>query len=168
MILLRHPLGLSALLSASLASMLIACGGKVVVDASGAPGGGGAGGAAASTTSVSSSSEVTAIASVGVGGAGGCAGLQEDLVAKVAAAQACNTALSVPQCSGGTTVNDLCGCSVAANDTNSMAAQISTAAFKAWVNAGCGPIACLLCPPPPPAPWHCDPTSAVCEPTFEK
>ena len=171
MILLRYPLGLSALFSVSLASMLAACGNKVVVDANGTSGGGGAGGGAASTTSVtssSSSSEVTASASVGVGGSGGCSGLQEDLLAKVAAAQACNPALSIPQCSGGTTVNDLCGCSVAANDSNPMAAESATAAFNAWVKAGCGPFACLLCPPPPPAPWHCDPTSAVCEPTFVK
>ena len=90
------------------------------------------------------------------------------MIATVAAAQACNPALSVPQCSGTNTTVDLCGCPVVANDSSFQAAQLANMAFTTWVNAGCGPIECFTCPPPPDAPWFCDPTSAVCKPAFEK
>jgi hypothetical protein len=157
MVSLRHRLWLTGFFAASMASMLVACGGKVVVDAGGATGGGGA--ASTSTSSVGVG---------GVGGAGGCEGLQADLQAKVAAAQACNPALSVPQCSGALVVTDTCGCLVVANDGSAMAAQIANLAFDAWVGAGCGPYPCTLCPPGPPSPWYCDPTDSVCKPVFEK
>ena len=162
MVSLRHSLFPTALLLASLTSLLIACGGKVVVDGGGAAGEGGAGGSSTVTTTSSS------VVAVGVGGASGCEGLQADAVATLAAAQACNPALSVPQCSGTNTTIDLCGCAVVANDSSFTAAQLANMAFGTWVMAGCGPFECFTCPPPPTSPWYCDPTEAICKPAFEK
>lgn len=168
MILLHHPLSRAALLTVATASMLAACGGKVVVDAEGAPGEGGASSTTASVGSDGAGGLGSTGSTGGTGGAGGCEGLQEDLVAKVAAAQACNPALSVPQCSGGVTTVDTCGCTVVANDKSPAAAQSASIAFKTWVSAGCGPFQCTYCPPGPETPWYCDPTEAVCKPAFEK
>lgn len=161
MVSVRHPLFPAGLLAGSLATLLVACGGKVVVDGGGT-GEGGAGGTTATTTAI------TSVGPGGVGGAGGCAGLEADLAAKLAAAQACNPALSVPQCSGAVTTIDTCGCSVVANDSNAPGAQLATTAFETWVDAGCGPFNCAVCPPPPSSPWYCDPTTAVCLPAYEK
>jgi hypothetical protein len=158
MVSLRHSLFPVALLPASLAMLLMACGGKVVVDGGAVPGEGGGG--ASSATTVGSSVAVT----VGAGGAGGCAGLQADAIATLAAAQACNPALDASQCSGTVTSVDLCGCPVVANDAASSAAQLANMAFSTWVNAGCGPIECFACPPPPSSPWFCDPTTLLCKP----
>jgi hypothetical protein len=165
MLLLRHRPWLTGFLAASTASMLVACGGKVVVDAGGAPGGGGA---APATSSVGSDGAGGFGSTGSTGGTGGCEGLQADLMAKLAAAQACNPALSVPQCNGGVAAVDICGCTVVANDTSAAAAQSATTAFETWVGAGCGPLQCLYCPPGPGSPWYCDPTTAVCKPAFEK
>ena len=160
MIWLRSPLSRAALLAAAVASLLVACGGKVVVEADGVSGGGGA-------TTATISSSVGSSGNGGVG-AGGCEGLQADVVKKVAAAQACNPVLSVPQCSGMVTTVNLCGCPIVANDSSSMVAENATSAFKSWVSAGCGPFDCDNCPPGPGSAWYCDPTTAVCKPAFEK
>jgi hypothetical protein len=143
----------------------MACGGKVVVDGGGTPGEGGSGGTSATTTVTAPSSVAV---TVGVGGAGGCDGLQADAVATLAAAQACNPALSVPQCSGITTTVDLCGCPVDANNSSFQAAQLANMAFSTWVSAGCGPFACDTCPPPPDSPWECDPNESICKPVIFK
>jgi hypothetical protein len=161
----RHPGLRITLLLASLAALSAACGGKVVVESSGAAGSGGAGGAPDTAVTVGIGS---AAAQSGVGGAGGCTGLQADVTATLAAAQACNPALSVPQCSGTNTAVDTCGCPVVANDAAVEAAQLANMAFKTWVSAGCGPFNCFSCPPPPTSPWFCDPTAAVCKPAFQK
>lgn len=165
MVSLRHPLLRTALLALTLTSLLVACGGKVVVDGAGTPGEGGAGGTSTTTTTTSPSSQ----AATGAGGANAaCAGLQTDATATLAAAQACNPTLSVPQCSGTNVASDLCGCPVVANDSAFSAAQLANMAFKTWVSAGCGPIECFSCPPPPSSPWFCDPTAAICKPAFTK
>ena len=158
MVWLRPSLFPIALVVASFTSLLMACGGKVVVEGSGTPGGGG-GGASGSTSTTVGSSVV-----VGSGGAGGCAGLQADAIATLAAAQACNPGLDALQCTGTNTSVDLCGCPVVANDTAFTAAQLANMAFSTWVNAGCGPIECFACPPPPGSPWFCDPTTSLCKP----
>lgn len=164
MVSLHHSLFPTALLAASFTSLLIACGGKVVVDGGGTSGEGGAGGTSTTTTTSSSVVSVT----VGTGGTSGCEGLQADAVATLEAAQACNPALSVPQCSGKNTAVDLCGCEVVANDSSFTEAQLALMAFGTWVNAGCGPFDCESCPPPPTSPWYCDSTEAICKPAFEK
>jgi hypothetical protein len=169
MIWLHHPLSRAALLPVAIASMLVACSGEVVVDAGGTSGGGDGG--AASTSSVGTGSSGSS-GSGGTGstgsGIGGCEGLEANLAGKVAAAQACNPVLAVPQCSGVVTTLDFCGCTVVANDTSSMAAQIATKAFNEWVGAGCGPFDCFTCPPGPDTPWYCDSAASICKPAFEK
>lgn len=162
MVSIRHSLFPIALLSASLATLVMACGGKVIVDGGAVPGQGSGG--AGSTTATTVGSSVT----VGAGGAGGCAGLQADAITTLAAAQACKPQLGVPQCSGTNTSTDLCGCSVVANDGAVTAAQLANMAFGTWVNAGCGPVECLVCPPPPSSPWFCDPTTSLCKPAGVK
>lgn len=159
---LHRSLSRAALLTVASAALLVACGGKVVVEAEGASGGGGSGGSGVGATATTSASAVTS------GGTGGCEGLQADLVTKVATAQACNPALSVPQCSGSNVVLDLCGCSVVANDSSFEAGQSAALAFKTWVGAGCGPFDCKTCPPGPSTAWYCDSTASVCKPAFEK
>ncbi len=167
MVSLRHAVFPIALLAASLTSLLMACGGKVVVDGAGTPGEGG-GAASSGSISATTGSSVTVGVGVSVGGAGGCAGLQADVTATLAAAQACNPGIDALQCTGVNVVSDLCGCPVDANDSAITAAQLATMAFNTWVNASCGPFACSLCPPPPSAQWFCDPTEAICKPAFEK
>ncbi len=162
----RRPGLRITLLLASLAALSAACGGKVVVESSGATGGGGAGGAPGVTVSVGIGS--SAAQSGPGGGPGACSGLEADVNATLAAAQACNPALSVPQCSGTNTAIDTCGCVVVANDSAIDAAQLATMAFKTWASAGCGPFSCFTCPPPPPSPWFCEPVSGTCKPTFQK
>ncbi|MEP7119531.1 MAG: hypothetical protein ABJE95_01425 [Byssovorax sp.] len=167
MVSLRHPLSRTALLALSLTSLLLACGGKVVVDGAATPGEGGKGGG--SSTTGTGTNGPTTVAGTGVGGSGGaCAGLQADVTATLAAAQACNPAINAPQCSGTNVVADLCGCPVVANDSAFSAAQLANMAFTTWVNAGCGPFECFACPPPPSSPWFCDPTASICKPAFEK
>jgi hypothetical protein len=165
MVSLRHPMFSAALLALSFTSLLVACGGKVVVEGGGTPGEGGAGGTS-TTGTTNPSGQVTA---TGAGGASqACAGLQADVTATVAAAQACNPGLDAPQCSGTNIVADLCGCPVVANNGSISAAQLANMAFKTWVSAGCGPFNCFTCPPPPTDPWFCDPTEAICKPAFIK
>lgn len=166
MILLRHPWSRAALVTASIASLLAACGGKVVVDAEDTPG---TGGTAATTSSVGTGGIGTSVASSTTsGGNVKCSGLQEDVEATVTAAQACNPAFSSPQCSGSLTVTDVCGCVVVANEKTPQAAQLAAKAFNTWVGAGCGPFQCESCPPGPDSPWFCDPTFKICRPAFEK
>lgn len=145
------------------AALLAACGGKVVVDASGS----GGSSVAVSTTSVGGSVSVTAVAT-GAGGAGGCSDMFDDLLQRLDAAQACNPALSSPQCSGMSVVTDVCGCPVVANEKSPETAKLALLAYEDWTLAGCGPYACESCPPPPQSPWYCDPMSERCLPAFEK
>lgn len=177
MVSIRHALSFTV----SMASLLVACGEKVVVDDGASGGGGAAAASTSSTTGPGSAGGVGGAGSTGgagsaggagstgsTGGAGGCEGLESDFLTKLGAAQGCNPALSVPQCNGSVTAQDTCGCSVVANDTSSAAAKMAVAAFDAWVGGGCGPTPCLVCPPPPPAPWYCDPTDSVCKPLYIK
>jgi len=165
MLSLRSPVLRPALLALSFTSLLMACGGKVVVESGGTPGEGGAGGTSTTGTTTPSSQ----VSAGGTGGASNaCSGLQADVTATLAAAQACNPTINVPQCSGTNTAIDLCGCPVVANDSAFSAAQLESMAFNTWVSAGCGPFNCLTCPPPPSSPWFCDPTEAVCKPAFKK
>jgi hypothetical protein len=173
MLLLRHSGSRATLVlaSTSIASLLVACGGKVVVDAESAPGTGGTAATTSTTSPVGAGGAGTSGTSGGTSsttGGGGCGGLQADLEAKVAAAQACNPAVSSPQCSGALTVLDLCGCTVVANEKTPAATQTALEAFKAWVGVGCGPFACESCPPGPDTPWYCDSNKNICMPAFEK
>ncbi len=173
MILLHHPWSRAALVTASIASLLAACGGKVVVDAEDTPG---TGGTAATTSSVGAggigTSGTTGISTTTgnttTGGNSKCSGLQKDVEATVATAQACNPALSSLQCSGALAVRDTCGCVVVANEKTPEAAQLANMAFETWIGAGCGPFPCESCPPGPDSPWFCDPNLKTCRPAFEK
>ena len=162
MIRLGSLLSRGAPLAVVIASTLIACGGKVVVDAegvtAGAGGGGGGGGAGAGGGGSGSTS----------GGFGGCYPLQAEVKAKLEAAQACNPVLAVVQCSGAVVAKDLCGCTVVANDTTPMKGQAALEAFDAWISAGCGPFLCEFCPPGPDTAWYCDGATSTCKPAFEK
>lgn len=179
MLALDNEIGLSSFATLAAlcagAALLAACGGKVVVDASGA----GGNSVAVSATGVGGSSVV--VGATGVGGSGGfttaatgaggaewCSALFNDLVNKVDAAQACNPALSSPQCSGVSVVMDVCGCEVVANEKSPETAKLSLIAYEDWTLAGCGPYACESCPPPPQSPWYCDPKSEKCLPAYEK
>ena len=140
-------------------ALVAACGGKVVVDADGAAGGAlpitstGVGAAPGTTT--------------GGGGAGGCDALGAILQSAINEAQACNPLLNVVQCSGKVVLRDGCNCEIAANELNLQAAEAAMAAFKTWVAAGCGPVPCAVCPPPPSSePWFCDPQTNRCNVTF--
>lgn len=153
MLSLRASLALPAL-------TLIACGGNVVVDPAI-----GAGGAASSSTP---SSSVVTTGGGGQGGGDPCEILVAAMTSSLAAAQACNPVLSVQQCSGATTAFNGCGCEVVANDANGAQAASALTAWKEWVGAGCGPYECAYCPPGPPSPWYCDPTTSECQPAYEK
>ncbi len=145
-------------------ALLAACGGKVVVDAAGAGGGNvivGASGSGGATFT-------TATTGTGPSGAGGCEALFLDLETKLDAAQACNPALSSPQCTGMSIVTDVCGCQVVAGEGHPEAINASQLAYEDWTLASCGPYACESCPPPPQSPWYCDPTSERCMPAYEK
>jgi hypothetical protein len=133
---------------------LLACGGKVVVDAGGQGGDGGSGG----TTSASTTAT----------GAGGCEALGQALTTALGAALACNPALSSIQCDGSVVVEDGCGCQIAANEKDPAAAAAAKQAYVAWTAAGCGPFECAFCPPAPPAPYRCDAGTSKCVPNFQK
>jgi hypothetical protein len=107
-------------------------------------------------------------ATTGAGGAGGCSALFNNLLEQLDAAQACNPALSSPQCTGMSVVLDVCGCQVVAGEGHPEATKLSLIAYEDWTLAGCGPYACESCPPPPQSPWYCDFTSERCLPAFEK
>lgn len=144
-------------------STIAACGGNVVVDRNGSGG--------AATTTSSTTTETGGVGGQGgFGGQGGsyCDSLQSSLVEALADAQACNPALSVPQCSGVVTALDTCGCEVVAKDQSVKLASVAVATYESWVSEGCGPYDCFACPPPPNSPWYCDPTEKKCKPAFEK
>ncbi|APR76237.1 Hypothetical protein A7982_01584 [Minicystis rosea] len=150
----REP---AALVFAVVSALVAACGGKVVVDVDGAAGGG----LPEPTTGVGAST------SSGTAGAGGCDELGAILESAVFAAQTCNPVLSVQQCSGKVVIHDGCGCELAANETKPGAAMAAISAFDTWVAAGCGPVPCLLCPPPPSSePWFCNPATSQCDVGF--
>jgi hypothetical protein len=150
------------------AALLAACGGKVVVDAAGAGGGNVVVGASGSGGGSSTTATTGTGTGTGAGGAGGCAALLLDFGMKLDAAQACNPALSSPQCTGMSIVTDACGCQEVAGEGHPEAINASQLAYGNWTFAGCGPYACESCPPPPQAPWYCDPTSGRCVPTYKK
>ncbi|MFT3773067.1 MAG: hypothetical protein QM820_47405 [Minicystis sp.] len=141
---------LALLLGVGAATLAAACGGKTIVETGPAGGSGGA------TTT-------------GLGGAGGlsndCDVLGADFQSKLAAAQSCDPLINAIQCSGTATLHDGCGCEVAGNELAPEKVSLAVDAFEAWVNAGCGPFECALCPPPPSSvSWFCDPGSSQCKP----
>jgi hypothetical protein len=144
--------------------IVVACGGKAVVDGSSTEGG--SGGTAGSTShSTTSSSGST---STGAGGSGGlCASLEEELGMLVEEAQRCDALINALQCTGNTVVYDACGCALVANDYASDIAASSVVVYEHWTGLGCGPHDCEHCPPSPSSPWYCDPTTDACLPAYE-
>ena len=154
---LRMQLSALALVGAALAW---SCGGKAVVDPP-IHGQAGSGGQGATTTTTGST---------GLGGEGagsGCDGLMQDLTDAINAAQACDPTIYLAQCMGTAVVKDSCACDLVANENYPELVQAATDAYSAWVAAGCGPIPCYSCPPPPTSPWFCDPNSSRCQPAYE-
>jgi len=153
-------------------TVLAACGGKVVVDADGPAGtiatvgAGGAASAGPATVAATTGGGIVVGATSGAGGAS-CDGLLGDLQSKLDAAQACNPALEVVQCTGSKTVIDTCGCVAVANASPDYLAQAANS-YAAWVSAGCGPFLCDHCPPPPQAKWFCSSATSKCTPAYEK
>ena len=144
------------------AALLAACGGKVVVDA------GGAGGDNLVVSASSSGGGSSTAASTGTGDPETCDALLLVFQTKLAAAQACNPALSSPQCTGMSIVTDECDCQVVAGEGHPEAVNASQLAYGNWTFAVCGPYDCEGCPPSPQSPWYCEPTSARCMPLLEK
>jgi hypothetical protein len=124
--------------TATLALVVAACGGKVVVDQPGSGGGG--------TTD--------------------CATLQTQLGAAVAAAMACSPFVNSIQCDGSAIVYDACGCPFVANETNSAAVSAAAAAYAAWTSGSCGPLACDACVGLGTG-GYCDPSTSACAPVNE-
>ncbi len=124
-----------------------------MVDQSGQGGEGGSGTTSASTTAT---------------GTGACDALDPAFSAALAAALACNPALSSIQCDGSAVVQNGCACEIAANEKAPEAVAAAKQAFAAWVEGGCGPQECALCPPPPPSPYRCDVSTSKCVPNYEK
>ncbi len=145
-----HHVALLAAIGAG-AALLSACGGKVVVDGSGA------GGADATTAS-------TGLATATGTGGSTCAALLSDFQAKIATAQACDPTIDMPQCTGASTSLDPCDCLLVIALPGPAASE-ATQAHDAWVAAGCGPFLCDHCPPDPQAGWHCDPITQRCIPS---
>lgn len=142
-----------------------ACSGKAIVDGQGSTGAGGS--TTTATTTISTSATTTATTTpAGIGGSvDPCTALGEALIDALAVAQYCNPALSVPQCSGQNVVFDQCGCEVAANDGLPDEGQLALEAYDAWVDAGCGPWDCTMCPlPPSTGGWFCHPDHQQCWP----
>jgi hypothetical protein len=142
------------------AALVWSCGGKAVVDPP-IHGQAGSGGQGATTTTTGST---------GLGGEGagtGCEALMQDLTNAISAAQACDPASPVYECTGMAVVKDTCACDLVANQTVPTLVQAANDAYDAWVAAGCGPIPCYACPPPPSSPWYCDPNSLSCQPAYE-
>ena len=96
-----------------------------------------------------------------------CDLLLEELENTIWTAQSCDPLINAIQCSGQTVITDLCGCEVVANDMSPEAAEEAQINYEYWVAEGCGPSDCTACPPPPSAPWYCDPNSMMCEPAYE-
>jgi hypothetical protein len=82
--------------------------------------------------------------------------------ATLAEAQQCSPNLTVIQCDGSATSYDMCGCEVVLNETQSAKVKAAQDAYKAWVDAGCGPLGCG-------APCFlgtkgaCDPGTSMCQ-----
>ncbi len=135
------------------------CGGKAVFDGV-APGSGGGGGA-------TTSSSTTSTGSGGQGASSTCEALGQDLSEAIDAAQACDPTIYLAQCTGTAVVLDSCACSIVANENYPELVQAALTAYDAWASAGCGPIPCATCPPPPTTPWYCDPNAWRCMPAYE-
>jgi hypothetical protein len=151
----RDCLGIAVLCLAG-ATLVWSCGGKAVID----PGGsahGGSGGTATTTTNTGSGGE---------GASATCDVLSQDLTQAIAAAQACDPTIYLAQCTGSAVVADSCACPIVANENYPELVQDALDAYNAWAGAGCGPIPCATCPPPPTTPWYCDPTAWRCIPTY--
>ena len=120
------------------ALLVVSCGGDVVVDDP--PGSTGGGGAGSSGSSSSSSSSVTSSSATG-----GCDALLHDFALKYVAAQACDPAVSSPQCDGSAIISDTCGCPTLANEKNPAAVQAANDAWAAADAAGCLPLCGTPC-----------------------
>ena len=145
----------------SIAALAWSCGGKAVVDGEN-EGQGGAGGTTTTTTH-----STTSTGSGGEGASPSCNSLSQALTAAIDAAQECNPAINTVQCNGSSVVRDSCACELVANENYPALVQAANGAYNAWVAAGCGPIPCYNCPPAPPSPWYCDPSTSSCQPAYE-
>ncbi len=96
-----------------------------------------------------------------------CDLLQEELENSIWSAQLCDPLINALQCTGQTVITDVCGCELVANDLSPESAEEAQINYDYWVAEGCGPFLCADCPPPPSAPWYCDPNSKMCEPAYE-
>ncbi len=151
---------LRAALISSLA--LAGCGGKVVFDVGGT---GGAGGGSVSSTSASSHASASATQAVGATSTGSgstCAALQAAMDQAILAAQACDPAISSPQCDGTAFVDDTCGCpSILLDEKDPAKVALAQKAYDAWTQAGCGPFPCgKACFPA--GPGFCQPLAGLC------
>jgi hypothetical protein len=126
--------------------VLLACGGKAVVDGPGNQGGEGG-----QTTTTSHTDNSTTSGTGGEGATGDpCTQLEGNLTQKIADALACDPAINMPQCTGTAYVLDTCGCQILANELDPSAVGAAQQAYQAWVGQGCGPWDCLDCPTPGP------------------
>ncbi len=149
MILLHLSWSRAALVTVSIASLLAACGGKVVVDAEDPRGPAGPAARPRSPRRWEPAASAPAAPASPAAPLAAAAPGQRPMQrfakgrqATVATAQACNPAISSLQCSGVLTVTDTCGCTVVANEKTLVAAQLAAKAFNTWVGAGCGPFQC--------------------------
>ena len=148
-----------ALLVLAGAALGWSCGGKAVMDGVGQEAGGGGATTTSSTTSTGSG---------GQGASSTCEALVQDLSDAIDAAQACDPTIYLAQCMGTAVVADMCGCPIVANENYPELVQAALNAYNAWAGAGCGPIPCYACPPPPSSPWYCDSSTWRCMPAYEQ
>jgi hypothetical protein len=128
----------------------------------------GRGGSSGGDGGASSSGGGSVLGGGGIGGAETCDGMLSIVLDELAKAQTCSPYVNTIQCSGKITAVDTCGCTVAANEGAGAVAASEQDAFDNWVGAGCGPHECYACPPAPPSPWYCDPTTLTCKPAYVK
>ncbi len=136
------------------AFFLVACSGKAIVD----PPVDGTGGSTTSPSSTGTGAGTTSPTSTSTSSSGtvDCDDLMQSFEAALAAAQACEPWINMPQCTGELTVLDVCGCVAPANEHFPELGAAAEAAYDAWTDPGCGPWDCDWCPPPG-GPWACLP-----------
>jgi hypothetical protein len=120
-----------------IATLAMACGGTAVIDASSSAGGGNGNGSGGASTE--------------------CARLNDDLAKLVNDSRLCDPAVSIPQCSTMTLVQDNCGCDIVANDLAIGTAHDAQDKFVAYETAGCV-APCTSCPVLVPVPCVPDDT----------
>lgn len=163
----RLPLFLLMATSALLAPL--ACGGDVEVgDPSGAGGSSSsAGNGGATTGATGSTATASGVSSGSTGGAGGGSGNCKDLGATYFAAleeaRKCNACKNFDGCINGEIFEDVCGCPVGTDSSNTDAVAKTKAAHEAWIAGGCGPSECGQ-PCATGMGWSCAPGAAgTCE-----